>query len=442
MANGRSCCCSGLPKGWWWLLTLIGLSLLYYFMLSATWNPIEKDIQTRTTQQLSANNAAWSHVEIERRGRDVLLTGTTATETKRDNAIKTALAVEGVRTVDNNIEIVPLKERALLASYHHKNGKLLIEGILASQDNLDQLLKILADSLGMDNIINNLTISDKYADEGGTLILSGFVLSDDERSKIGSILKIGSDSLKLQATNNLTLDTEALKAIAEAKRIAEEKAEAERLAREKAEAEKIAAEKEQAEKLANEKAEAEKIAAEKEQAEKLANEKAEAEKIAAEKEQAEKLANEKAEAEKIAAEKAEAERIAKMAMAKTQIDACQTKLNKTMQGKTILFETNKAEVKDSSFTLLKTIAAVINECIHKLPDAHIAVSGHTDSKGSDDYNLALSERRANSVKTYLISIGVSSTIISSKGYGESQPVASNDTPEGRSQNRRITFSVQ
>ncbi len=390
MVNERSCCCSGLSKGWWWLLTLIGLPLLYYSMLSAKWDTIEKDIQSRTIQELSTSGENWSDVKIE--GRDILLTGTTGSETQRDNAIKIVKGVKGVRIVDSNIDIVALKELALLASYDHKDGKLVLEGVLSSQDKVDEILKKLADSIGLDNIVNKLTVSDKYADEGGTIVLSGLVLSDDEKSNILSAVKAGSDTLDLQLTNNLEIDTVALKAISDAKKLAAEKAEAE-----KAEAEKLAAE---------------------------------------------KLATEKAEADKAEAEKIEAEKVAKMTTAKANINACQTKLNSAMTNKTILFETNKANIKDSSFSLLKTMAAVIIECSSKLPNARILVGGHTDSKGSDTYNLKLSQRRADAVKKYLIGIGVSASIISSKGYGESQPVSSNDTEEGRSQNRRITFSIR
>ncbi len=397
MVNERSCCCSGLSKGWWWLLTLIGLPLLYYSMLSAKWDTIEKDIQSRTIQELSTSGENWSDVKIE--GRDILLTGTTGSETQRDNAIKIVKGVKGVRIVDSNIDIVALKELALLASYDHKDGKLVLEGVLSSQDKVDEILKKLADSIGLDNIVNKLTVSDKYADEGGTIVLSGLVLSDDEKSNILSAVKAGSDTLDLQLTNNLEIDTAALKAISDAKKLAAEKAEAEKAEAEKAEAEKLAAEK-------------------------LATEKA------------------KAEADKAEAEKIEAEKVAKMTTAKANINACQTKLNSAMTNKTILFETNKANIKDSSFSLLKTMAAVIIECSSKLPNARILVGGHTDSKGSDTYNLKLSQRRADAVKKYLIGIGVSASIISSKGYGESQPVSSNDTEEGRSQNRRITFSIR
>ncbi len=226
-----------------------------------------------------------------------------------------------------------------------------------------------------------------------------------------------------------------------AERLATEKAEAERLAAEKAKAEKMAAEKAEAEKLAADKAKAEKLAAEKAETERLAAEKvkaekAEAEKLATEKAQAKKQAEEKAKAEKVAAEKTKAAEIA------AQASACQTKLNNTMSGKTILFRTNKANIKKSSFALLQQISNIIGECRATLPDTKIMVSGHTDSVGSGAYNLTLSQRRANAVKTHLAGIGVSSAIITSKGFGESEPVASNDTAKGRAQNRRITFSVK
>lgn len=69
----------------------------------------------------------------------------------------------------------------------------------------------------------------------------------------------------------------------------------------------------------------------------------------------------------------------------------------------------------------------------------IEVRGHTDSVGSDAYNQKLSERRAKAVMDYLIAAGVSARKLTSRGLGESQPIASNDTPEGRAENRRVTL---
>lgn len=73
-------------------------------------------------------------------------------------------------------------------------------------------------------------------------------------------------------------------------------------------------------------------------------------------------------------------------------------------------------------------------------DVKIEVAGHTDSIGSDRYNMGLSLRRANTVRNYLISKGIHADRLVAKGYGESQPIASNDTDEGRAQNRRVELN--
>ena len=69
------------------------------------------------------------------------------------------------------------------------------------------------------------------------------------------------------------------------------------------------------------------------------------------------------------------------------------------------------------------------------------IEGHTDAVGSDSYNQALSEKRANSVRDYLISQGISSSRLETRGYGESQPVADNDSAIGRAKNRRVEIKV-
>jgi OOP family OmpA-OmpF porin len=71
------------------------------------------------------------------------------------------------------------------------------------------------------------------------------------------------------------------------------------------------------------------------------------------------------------------------------------------------------------------------------PEVQIEVDGHTDAKGNDAYNQKLSQRRAEAVKAYLVGKGVNAGQLSAKGYGEKQPIASNDTEEGRAQNRRV-----
>jgi outer membrane protein OmpA-like peptidoglycan-associated protein len=103
----------------------------------------------------------------------------------------------------------------------------------------------------------------------------------------------------------------------------------------------------------------------------------------------------------------------------------------------ILFDVNQATLKAGAANNVQKIAAILNQ----YPNYNISVEGHTDSQGSDSYNQSLSERRAAAVRAQLISGGVPEARITSKGFGESQPVASNDTPAGRQQNRRVEVIV-
>ncbi len=82
------------------------------------------------------------------------------------------------------------------------------------------------------------------------------------------------------------------------------------------------------------------------------------------------------------------------------------------------------------------------EILKANPDASVEIRGYTDSRGSDSYNMRLSERRAQTVKNYLISRGVSASRLTTRGYGESDPVATNETAAGRAQNRRVELIPQ
>ena len=75
------------------------------------------------------------------------------------------------------------------------------------------------------------------------------------------------------------------------------------------------------------------------------------------------------------------------------------------------------------------------------PDLHIQIEGHTDSVGSDDYNQRLSERRAESVRAYMVQQRVAPSVVGTAGFGESRPVATNGTASGRQQNRRVELVV-
>jgi outer membrane protein OmpA-like peptidoglycan-associated protein len=103
----------------------------------------------------------------------------------------------------------------------------------------------------------------------------------------------------------------------------------------------------------------------------------------------------------------------------------------------ILFDVNKATLKPGAEANVRRIAAILQQ----YPDKQIVVEGHTDATGSDAYNQKLSEDRAASVRAALVSGGVASAAITSRGFGKTQPVATNDTPAGRQQNRRVEVVV-
>jgi OOP family OmpA-OmpF porin len=79
--------------------------------------------------------------------------------------------------------------------------------------------------------------------------------------------------------------------------------------------------------------------------------------------------------------------------------------------------------------------------LNENPGIEIEMSAHTDSRGSDEYNFTLSDNRARSVMEYIISQGIARNRITSHGYGESKPVATNDTDDGRQLNRRVEFKI-
>jgi OOP family OmpA-OmpF porin len=94
--------------------------------------------------------------------------------------------------------------------------------------------------------------------------------------------------------------------------------------------------------------------------------------------------------------------------------------------------------------LTKPAEVILNDVADTLaayPDVTVEVQGHTDSLGTDAYNLGLSERRSNAVKRYLAGRGVVGDRLRPVGYGESQPIADNNTPEGQEENRRVEFRV-
>ena len=103
----------------------------------------------------------------------------------------------------------------------------------------------------------------------------------------------------------------------------------------------------------------------------------------------------------------------------------------------VLFDVDSANLKPGAREKLARVAGIVSS--H--PDLKMEIEGHTDSTGTDDYNQRLSERRAQSVSTYLNQQGIGKAIVATAGYGESRPVATNGTSTGRQQNRRVEIVV-
>jgi outer membrane protein OmpA-like peptidoglycan-associated protein len=103
----------------------------------------------------------------------------------------------------------------------------------------------------------------------------------------------------------------------------------------------------------------------------------------------------------------------------------------------VLFDTGKFSLRPAAREKLAKVAGLVAG--H--PGLRLDVEGHTDSIGSDDYNQQLSEHRGESVREYLTGQGMAASSVTSKGFGKTQPVASNDTASGRQQNRRVELVI-
>jgi outer membrane protein OmpA-like peptidoglycan-associated protein len=103
----------------------------------------------------------------------------------------------------------------------------------------------------------------------------------------------------------------------------------------------------------------------------------------------------------------------------------------------VLFAYDRSDLGSNAQGNLTKLVNVLN----KYPDTDIQVIGHTDANGSDDYNQKLSERRANAVINFLSANKINTSRLAAKGMGETDPVAGNDTEEGKAQNRRVEFVI-
>ena len=142
-----------------------------------------------------------------------------------------------------------------------------------------------------------------------------------------------------------------------------------------------------------------------------------------------------------AAEKASAAKAALKALPRSgplDAAACQTALNATLTLDNIQFRSGGTTIRLATAYVLDRLAALLKRC----PDQKVEIGGHTDNVGDDEDNRALSQRRSDKVVQYLINEGVVAGRLSGVGYGAKKPIASNDTDDGRAENRRIEFILK
>ncbi len=121
-----------------------------------------------------------------------------------------------------------------------------------------------------------------------------------------------------------------------------------------------------------------------------------------------------------------------------RVDANGCVIEQTLVMRDITFEFNSARLTTNAQRLMENVVAFLRSD----PEARITISGHTDSVGSEAYNLKLSRDRANEVRDYLIGYGIDGSRLTALGFGKARPIASNDTAIGRETNRRVEFRIQ
>ena len=622
MEETKACCCKSFPKALWWLLTLLGIPLLYFFMFNLNKDLIETDLSQRVMASLADEQMDWVKVDIDERGRDVLLSGQAYDDDAKTKAIALAQSVKGVRIVEGSFDdFVPTEDMAF--DINVTDGKINLSGAVSSQADVDALVKAAASRVGEENVVNNLVISKDVKEskilqnvagltaltalvvEGGSLNftaealkLSGTVDSKEKQevlmgklqsalnsyssdipsstngltvvepeateamalnvefkdgkmtldgavasqSEIDAIVKAASDRVgDDNVVNNLTIDKmvkpsgwldslSGLMVLVADNGSLVASADGVKLTGTLDSKDKEASSMDKAKELLSSfnipainglsvveskpkivvPTEAMTLNADLKDGNIVLNGlvasqsevdtivKAASDRVGDDnvvnnltidkkvkpsgwlknisdlialmtddgsltstndgikltgevdsKDQETILLNK---SHKLLASynlpiingltivESKSEPVTETKSEAQAINICQGKFDKAMTGKSIHFSTNRAIIKKSSYPLLKEIVTVISECQNEMSGG-ISINGHTDSRGEDSYNMALSLRRARAVKNYLEKNKVKPSLLKSVGHGETTPIASNDTREGRAQNRRITFII-
>lgn len=453
---------------WRWLWGLIPIAMLTWLAFSWEREGIETDLRSRAEQALEAQGHSWGHVVLD--GRDAVLTGVAPEDAQPYRATETVRNTWGVRVVRARTDAgVAAAEGSVGVSQAPARDD------RTSQEELERTRRAAEDHERRWKAERDATAKAAVeADERKAKEERAAVEAERrkaERAKAEEDRARAAEAERAKAEEDRARAAEAERArveeerarVAEAERQKAERAkedEAERAraadaARAKADEERARAAEER-----SRTAEAERRAAdearlkakeEREQAEADAEAQRLADEEAKRREQEQAAAETKRKADDAAAAKRKAEEDdtrrkelaarkvddVKAAKEKAEADRCQGLMRSAMAEGVINFAKAKADLTRESYQTLDRLAGIAKAC----PPARINIIGHTDSEGLEERNQLLSERRANAVATYLETRGVEANRLSTVGYGESRPIATNDTPEGMQQNRRIEFNV-
>lgn len=409
MSYQRSTGCPGLPGGLWWLLALSGLALLFYFMLASRQGPIESSLESSVNAALAEQGIGWAEASLDSRGRDVLLTGAAPSETARSEALQLAKGIAGVRIVDSGIDIVePVVAEAVDTAPVVSELEILkspdrvsLLGIVATQAQADELIDASAAAFGSDNIVSELVVNEAAGDL-------------DWISKAKEMLPVMAQMSSAQTS--LSDRYSQFSGVAETSR---QKAQLVNSAKRVLGDQMVS--------------EIDVIPSTKPV---LAGD------------------DESLESSPLAADETDGVLTTKQAKyvvsegdsspsgeVDSQLTSCQAQLDQAIAGKKILFAFNQAIIEKPSYPILDEIASVAASCGEVFAQYGLMVAGHTDNIGKQSYNQTLSQQRAEAVAEYLVKAGIDASQIASKGFGELKPLASNDSSLGRSQNRRIEFTI-
>ncbi len=491
MSKKSSCCCGYLSGLWWWLLTLTGLPLLFFAMITQSEDALENDLTHRVNSQLVAEKADWAIANLSKRGRDVQLSGNAVSQAERERALAVAASVPGVRVVEDLTAITPMVAPTL--ALQTLNGKLALQGVLASDDEVQRLLAAAGKVWPSGETNNQLSVGERVESAdwlagiadflpvlqgvtGASLDVSaeevklgGTVYSDEVYGNVlGKAQALFGDRLNDQIVVE-ALSPAFLQAALENDKLVlrgnlPAQAQADSLLA-------VASQQVGADKVVNELNVSQDFAAAEwlDAAGKLLGLLPQKQgKLTIEQGTLEISGEMDSDAahnalvpqlnavlagsglnlvDHLQVGGAQAQQVAPTKQA-TPVESdpvvasCQTRLNDTIQNQQILFETNQAVIKQESLPVVDALVKVMLDCNAAISQRGIRIGGHTDSVGNDAYNQALSQRRASAVKDYLVSAGVEGRLVESVGFGESEPVASNDTEEGRALNRRISFEIK